>query len=196
VTIELYNSVITPRSRPIPIVAARNGDNEIANSDDYARWVPESAAKTPNGAPMPASQKFLAFTRGLLIVVLVVGILVYGFFMVQYVLRAQPGTWVLTGHSPSYMFALPICALTAFGIVAVLDAVTPQSSATTVDFTAFGLKFSGPAGPVTLWVVVYLTLVCSIRLIGESSAPTEQAGSAPSSSATSDVTSGSSSSAP
>jgi hypothetical protein len=38
--------------------------------------------------------------------------------------------------------------------------------ASKVSFKAFGLEFSGPAGPVTLWVLCYLALVGSVRLIG------------------------------
>jgi hypothetical protein len=66
-----------------------------------------------------------------------------------------------------YLFALPICAIAAFAIVCVLDQFAPatKDSSGKMEFKAFGLAFSGPAGPITLWIACYLTLVVSMRLI-------------------------------
>jgi len=67
-----------------------------------------------------------------------------------------------------FMFGLPISGVVAFAIVALLDTIFPatKDSSGKLEFKAFGLTFSGPAGHVTLWIAVYLTLVSSIRIIG------------------------------
>jgi hypothetical protein len=66
-----------------------------------------------------------------------------------------------------YLFALPICAITAFVVVCVLDQFAPatKDSSGKLEFKAFGLTFSGPAGPITLWIACYLTLVASMQLV-------------------------------
>jgi hypothetical protein len=62
------------------------------------------------------------------------------------------------------MFGLPISAVTAFAVVSLLEQLAPATSGK-MEFKAFGLHFSGPAGPVTLWVVVYLVLVASMKIV-------------------------------
>ena len=68
----------------------------------------------------------------------------------------------------AYLVGLPICGVAAFAIVCVLDRFAPatKDSSGKLEFKAFGLTFSGPAGPVTLWIACYLTLVASMRLVG------------------------------
>jgi hypothetical protein len=68
--------------------------------------------------------------------------------------------------SPFFMFGLPISAVAAAAIVSVFQAVAPaQKEGNNLSFEAFGAKFSGPAGPATLWIATYLTLVVSIVAI-------------------------------
>jgi hypothetical protein len=50
--------------------------------------------------------------------------------------------------------------IAAFAIVNLLPGTKDGSLA----FEAFSLKFSGPAVPATLWIVVYLSLVVSFKL--------------------------------
>lgn len=134
-------------------------------------------------------EDFIGSIRVILISILVLGIVLYAILMLLYVFDIRPGSVILKSASPSYMFALPICAIAAFGIVSVLDVLTSQvgtgqnGQLGSLAFKAFGLEFNGPAGPVTLWIVVYLTLVCSIRIIGESPRISGQPSSAPPSAA-------------
>lgn len=34
-----------------------------------------------------------------------------------------------------------------------------------LSFKAFGLEFTGPAGPVSLWVICYLAMAASMKLL-------------------------------
>lgn len=70
---------------------------------------------------------------------------------------------------PIYMFGLPVAAMIAFAIVSILFSVWPPAEtgndAGQLTFSAFNLKFSGPAGPITIWIVVYLSIISSIKLV-------------------------------
>ena len=55
---------------------------------------------------------------------------------------------------------LPFAALAALVVVVVLEI-----SAGPIQFEGFGLKFSGAAGPVVFWVLVFLAIAASIKLL-------------------------------
>lgn len=55
---------------------------------------------------------------------------------------------------------LPFAGLAALVVVVVLEI-----SAGPIQFEGFGLKFSGAAGPVVFWVVVFLAIAASIKLL-------------------------------
>jgi len=68
--------------------------------------------------------------------------------------------------NPGYLIGLPVSAVAAFGIVSVLEI-----GAGKLEFKAFGLDFTGPAGPATLWLVCYIALVGSIGMVGPKEQP-------------------------
>lgn len=112
-------------------------------------------------------EDFVNVSKKGLVAVLILGIMFYALAMFAFALRFQPAVDLLTSASGPYTFGLPICAVAAFGVVALLDTLTPagQADGSKLEFKAFGLTFSGPAGPVTLWIAVYLTLVGSMQLV-------------------------------
>ena len=55
---------------------------------------------------------------------------------------------------------LPVAGVGAFLLVQVL-----QISAGKIEFEAFGLKFRGASGPVVLWVVCFMAVALSVRLL-------------------------------
>lgn len=144
---------------------------------------------------------FIEVARASLVFILVAGILVYAVFMLVYACKKpeERKNTLLASAPPVYMFALPISAVAAFGVVALLmtlatgkpsyenirsadaaSAVAPpaqpankdkEKDADKLTFKAFNLEFSGPAGPVTLWIVIYLTLVVSIRIVDPKEKP-------------------------
>jgi len=111
-------------------------------------------------------QAFPDLMKQVVVIVSVAGVLFYALLLLTYSFGFKPAKKLLSSGSPSFMFGLPISGAVAFAIVCVLDTIAPATKDETgkLAFRALGLAFSGPAGPVTLWVVVYLTLIVSMRL--------------------------------
>jgi hypothetical protein len=62
---------------------------------------------------------------------------------------------------------LPCSAISAFAIVAVLLKAFPPATGPggQLELKAFGLEFSGPSGPITLWLVCFLGFVIALKLL-------------------------------
>lgn len=71
-------------------------------------------------------------------------------------------TW-FTGH-PAQNLGIPCAAVSAYAIVAALLKTSNDVSGQ-LAFKAFGLEFTGPSGPVTLWLMCFLAFVIAIRLL-------------------------------
>jgi hypothetical protein len=100
------------------------------------------------------------------IVGFLLGLVVYGLLLLAYTvdaagLRSFERIKAMLDSAPGYTFGLPISAATAFAIVSVLE----QTEKATLEFKAFGAEFSGPAAPVTLWLVCFLSLVAAMRIV-------------------------------
>ena len=66
----------------------------------------------------------------------------------------------------SYVFHIPISAACAFGMVLAFEKLSPYlKDNSSYSFEAFDLKFSGPAAPGTLWVICFLALIWSLRVL-------------------------------
>ena len=78
---------------------------------------------------------------------------------------AQLAAW-FTG-SPAQNLGLPCAAISAFAIVAALLRAFPSSTDATgqLELKAFGLEFSGPSGPITLWLMCFLGFVLALKLL-------------------------------
>ncbi len=94
------------------------------------------------------------------------GLVVYAILLSLYAFGVEKVV-VMLREKPAYTFGLPICGATAFAIVSVFERFAPSKADASgkLEFKAFGLTFSGPAGPITLWVVCYLVLVASMRIV-------------------------------
>ncbi len=112
-------------------------------------------------------REFVQRANQTLVVLAIVGVVIYALMMLAYVFKWEPVHTLLSTPPAFFMFGLPISGVVAFAIVALLDALSPakQDEKGLLAFDAFGMAFSGPAGPVTLWIAVYLTLVASMRLV-------------------------------
>lgn len=63
-------------------------------------------------------------------------------------------------------FGVPAAALAAFVLVSVLwSRFPPKSSEGQLQLEIFGLRFTGPSGPISLWVVCFLAFVLAIWLL-------------------------------
>ena len=70
------------------------------------------------------------------------------------------GAFVLAYEHPAAMIGLPLCALAALCLVLLL-----RSTSGPIEFEAVGLKFKGASGPIIMWVVTYLAMVASVKLL-------------------------------
>ena len=97
-----------------------------------------------------------AVTIGLLIL----GLGAYGILLIGYMFNVAQAKKIVDEWQ-DHTFEVPMSGVAAFAIVSMLRA----SENGALEFKAFGLEFDGPAGPTTLWVVVYLTIVVSFKLL-------------------------------
>ena len=80
-------------------------------------------------------------------------------------LGARLANWFTT--HPAQNLGTPCAAISAFAIVAVLMKAFPPSSdvSTQVELKAFGLEFTGPSGPITLWLMCFLGFVAALKML-------------------------------
>ena len=69
--------------------------------------------------------------------------------------------------APAQNLGLPSAAIAAFVIVTVLLRAYPSApdASGSLAFKAFGLEFSGPSGPVTLWLLCFMGFVLALKLL-------------------------------
>ena len=69
--------------------------------------------------------------------------------------------------APAQNLGIPCAAISAFAIVAsLLKAFPPPSDEKgRLDLKVFGLEFSGPSGPITLWLMCFLGFVIALKLL-------------------------------
>ncbi len=66
------------------------------------------------------------------------------------------------------VFGLPIAGGAAFGIVTLFEHLsTARKEGGTISFKIFNAEFSGPAGPTTLWLACFLTLLLGIKVASD-----------------------------
>jgi hypothetical protein len=80
-------------------------------------------------------------------------------------LGARLANWFT--RAPAQNLGIPCAAIAAFAIVAVLlNAFPPASNATgQLEFKVFGLGFTGPSGPITLWLMCFLGFIVALKLL-------------------------------
>ena len=112
-------------------------------------------------------QGFVEGTKKCVVIISVAGVAFYALALLAYALGFAPAELLLKTGKPSYMFGLPISGAIAFAIVCLLDTIAPatKDASGNIEFKAFGLAFSGPAGPITLWIACYLTLIASMQIV-------------------------------
>jgi hypothetical protein len=78
---------------------------------------------------------------------------------------ARLASWLTA--SPAQNLGLPCAAISAFAIVTALLRAYPLSTVANgqLEFRAFGLEFSGPSGPITLWLMCFLGFVLALKLL-------------------------------
>ena len=117
--------------------------------------------------------KLIEYAPSLAIAAVAVGLLGYAialalaafFSGTEGTLGARLSTWFTT--APAQNLGIPCAAISAFAIVAVLLSAFPPASGPNgqLEFKAFGLEFSGPSGPITLWLMCFLGFVTALKLL-------------------------------
>lgn len=105
--------------------------------------------------------EFTHIASGIVLGLFILGVVIYGLMLLLYWFnlgRVRP----MFDSNPSATFGIPIAAAAAFAVVVVLSKASPEGM---LKFTAFSLKFEGPSGPITLWVITYLNLIGSLKLL-------------------------------
>ena len=95
---------------------------------------------------------------------LMIGLLMYGILLLMHIFNQifnQKWASSIVGKWKDHSYELPMSGIAAFGIVSLLRSQVEGP----LEFKAFSLEFTGPAGPVTLWVVVYLSIVLSLKIL-------------------------------
>jgi len=59
------------------------------------------------------------------------------------------------------IIALPFAGFAALGLVLLLESRSDQP----LEFKALGFEFKGASGPIVLWVICFLAVVISLRLL-------------------------------
>lgn len=69
----------------------------------------------------------------------------------------------------AFNIGIPASGISAFGIVSVFWSAFPQhgEAGSPLDLKFLDLQFSGPSGPITLWVLCFLAFVFAMHLLGE-----------------------------
>lgn len=92
--------------------------------------------------------------------IFVLGLIAYGIFLFLAFFGRRADWRKLTEDNAASVLGLPVSAATSFAIVTILEV----TSGGNLNFKAFNLAFEGPASPVTLWLVCYVSLVATMRL--------------------------------
>lgn len=118
-------------------------------------------------------KRLVEYAPGLAIGVVAVGFLGYGIALVlaafysgeESSLGARLAFWFTT--APAQNLGIPCAAISAFAIVAALLKAFPTGSNEKgqFQFKAFGLEFTGPSGPITLWLICFLGFVFALKLL-------------------------------
>jgi hypothetical protein len=118
-------------------------------------------------------EKFMEYAPALAIAMVAIGLFGYAITLVLAVffsgtqgsLGARLATW-FTG-APAQNLGIPCAAVAAFAIIAILlSAFPPASNASgQLEIKVFGLEFSGPSGPVTLWLMCFLGFIVALKLL-------------------------------
>lgn len=69
--------------------------------------------------------------------------------------------------APAQNIGVPCTAISAFAIVSVLLRTFPPATdaGDALVLNAFGLEFSGPSGPITLWLMCFLGFVAAMKML-------------------------------
>jgi hypothetical protein len=123
---------------------------------------------------MPTTKSVIEFLNNVVLCVLVLGAICYAVMLLTTAISPASVTSFKEMIDNDYRvkIGLPVAAIGCYGIVVFLLRIFPpeQNNAEKLQMKFAGLEFTGPAGPVTLWVVCFLTITFAIWLLSEPAA--------------------------
>lgn len=100
------------------------------------------------------------------VVFCVVGLAIYlvaGILAVFWKLEPVYGIFI---SNPAANVGIPCSGFGAFVVVAVLwKAYPPKTESGQVEMKFLGLAFTGPAGPISLWIACFLSLILAVNTL-------------------------------
>jgi len=105
------------------------------------------------------------------VAIVLMGLLIYGFsIFAAFVLnvKALASFKAMISENLGRNIGLPASAVGAFCIVIIFWGLFPPNHAQEgMSLELFGLGFTGPTGPITLWIACYLAFVFSIKMLSK-----------------------------
>ncbi len=97
---------------------------------------------------------------------LIVGLGFYARFLYRAYWSKDKNNLAILNSNLAANLGIPCSAIAAFGLVAVLYLAFPaEEKGRALSVKAFNLEFTGPAGPVLLWVVCFLAFVTALKIL-------------------------------
>lgn len=103
---------------------------------------------------------FRAVIATLVLIALAVVGGVFVYFLALDIAYAQPWMMQVFKEHTAAVLGLPLAAIAAFALVLVLETKSGR-----IEFEGFGFKFRGASGEVIMWVICFLAIVSSIKLL-------------------------------
>jgi hypothetical protein len=105
------------------------------------------------------------------ITLVAIGLVFYAVLLLFWVagqVGASWGEWAVKleeKYGAEYVFGIPIAGVVTTVVVLLFGRASPGDASEKYKFKAFGLEFSGPAAPATIWIVLWLTFMATIWLL-------------------------------
>jgi hypothetical protein len=101
------------------------------------------------------------------VLLLVAGLLVYAAFLIKAFWLGDTEKRKTLDQNLSANVGIPGSAFAAFGVVVVLYLAFPPEKLPSgeIKISAFDLSFTGPSGPVLLWVVCFLSFIAALKVL-------------------------------
>jgi hypothetical protein len=107
--------------------------------------------------------------RGKVKAILAIAVALFSIFLELFIsaqmlfVRADPNTWLMRLIKQHYaaLIQVPAIGLMSFFGVFLFDVISEQE----IEFEVLGFKFRGAAGPIVLWVLVFLAITAATYLL-------------------------------
>jgi hypothetical protein len=117
--------------------------------------------------PNDAAKTIADVLHSLLLIVAILAFCAY--IVLMFLVYVGPETWLVklreaVQGKTLFNLGLPASAAGAYAVVALLlKLFPPEKQNGSLKLKAFGLEFTGPAGPITFWIACFLAIVVAVK---------------------------------